>query len=88
MEQKAGKQFDIVVTEIPYQVNKARLVERIADRWSWKHTALKTLDPAVRAVGAEYWHFVETAGPLSEPEALVEVESWPGSESLLDPESA
>ena len=28
-------------------------------------TALKRLDPAVRAVNAEYWHFVELEGELS-----------------------
>ncbi len=31
VEQKAGKQFDIIVTEIPYQVNKAELVKTIAE---------------------------------------------------------
>jgi len=31
VENKAGKQFDIVVTEIPYQVNKAELVRMIAE---------------------------------------------------------
>jgi DNA gyrase subunit A len=31
VEQKAGKQFDIVVTEIPYQVNKAELIRTIAE---------------------------------------------------------
>jgi DNA gyrase subunit A len=31
VEQKAGKQFHIVVTEIPYQVNKAELVKQIAE---------------------------------------------------------
>ena len=31
VEKKSGKQFDIVVTEIPYQVNKAELVKSIAD---------------------------------------------------------
>jgi DNA gyrase subunit A len=31
VEKKSGKQFDIVVTEIPYQVNKAELVKSIAE---------------------------------------------------------
>ncbi len=31
VEAKAGKQFNIVVTEIPYQVNKAELVKQIAE---------------------------------------------------------
>jgi len=31
VEQKAGKQFDIVVTEIPYQVNKSELIKTIAE---------------------------------------------------------
>ena len=31
MENKAGKQFDILVTEIPYQVNKAELIKTIAE---------------------------------------------------------
>ena len=31
VEEKAGKQFDIVVTEIPYQVNKSELVKTIAE---------------------------------------------------------
>jgi DNA gyrase subunit A len=31
VEKKGGKQFDIVVTEIPYQVNKAELVKSIAE---------------------------------------------------------
>jgi len=31
VENKAGKQFDIVVTEIPYQVNKAELIKNIAE---------------------------------------------------------
>jgi DNA gyrase subunit A len=31
IEKKEGKQFDIVVTEIPYQVNKAELVKQIAE---------------------------------------------------------
>jgi DNA gyrase subunit A len=31
IERKSGKQFDIVVTEIPYQVNKAELVKQIAE---------------------------------------------------------
>ena len=31
VEKKAGKQFDIVVTEIPYQVNKSELVKTIAE---------------------------------------------------------
>jgi len=31
MEQKAGKQFDIVITEIPYQVNKSELIKTIAE---------------------------------------------------------
>ncbi len=31
VENKAGKQFDIVVTEIPYQVNKAELIKTIAE---------------------------------------------------------
>jgi len=31
VENKAGRQFDIVVTEIPYQVNKAELVKTIAE---------------------------------------------------------
>jgi len=31
VENKAGKQFDIVVTEIPYQVNKSELIKTIAE---------------------------------------------------------
>ena len=31
VEKKNGKQFDIIVTEIPYQVNKAELVKSIAE---------------------------------------------------------
>jgi DNA gyrase subunit A len=31
VERKSGKQFDIVVTEIPYQVNKSELVKSIAE---------------------------------------------------------
>ncbi|HVN26581.1 MAG TPA: DNA gyrase subunit A [Candidatus Paceibacterota bacterium] len=31
VEQKAGKQFDIVITEIPYQVNKSELIKTIAE---------------------------------------------------------
>ncbi len=31
VEKKGGKQFDIVVTEIPYQVNKAELIKTIAE---------------------------------------------------------
>ena len=31
VEKKSGKQFDIIVTEIPYQVNKAELVKSIAE---------------------------------------------------------
>jgi DNA gyrase subunit A len=31
VEKKSGKQFDIIVTEIPYQVNKAELVKTIAE---------------------------------------------------------
>ncbi len=31
VEKKNGKQFDIIVTEIPYQVNKAELVKTIAE---------------------------------------------------------
>ena len=31
VEKKSGKQFDIVITEIPYQVNKAELVKTIAE---------------------------------------------------------
>jgi len=31
VEQKAGKQFDIVVTEIPYQTNKSELIKTIAE---------------------------------------------------------
>jgi DNA gyrase subunit A len=31
VEKKSGKQFEIVVTEIPYQVNKAELVKTIAE---------------------------------------------------------
>jgi DNA gyrase subunit A len=31
VEKKSGKQFDIVVTEIPYQVNKSELVKSIAE---------------------------------------------------------
>jgi DNA gyrase subunit A len=31
IENKAGKQFDIVVTEIPYQVNKSELIKTIAE---------------------------------------------------------
>ena len=31
VERKSGKQFDIVITEIPYQVNKAELVKTIAE---------------------------------------------------------
>jgi len=31
IENKAGKQFDIVITEIPYQVNKAELIKTIAE---------------------------------------------------------
>lgn len=31
VENKAGKQFDIVITEIPYQVNKSELVKTIAE---------------------------------------------------------
>ena len=31
VERKSGKQFDIVVTEIPYQVNKAELLKTIAE---------------------------------------------------------
>jgi DNA gyrase subunit A len=31
MEKKSGKQFDIVITEIPYQVNKAELVKSIVE---------------------------------------------------------
>jgi len=31
IEQMAKERQSIVVTEIPYQVNKARLIERIAD---------------------------------------------------------
>ncbi len=31
VEQKAGKQFDIVITEIPYQVNKSELIKNIAE---------------------------------------------------------
>ena len=31
VEKKSGKQFDIVVTEIPYQVNKSELVKTIAE---------------------------------------------------------
>jgi DNA gyrase subunit A len=31
IEKKSGKQFDIVITEIPYQVNKAELVKSIAE---------------------------------------------------------
>src|SRR3984957_12368021 len=31
VENKAGKQFDIIVTEIPYQVNKSELIKTIAE---------------------------------------------------------
>jgi DNA gyrase subunit A len=31
VENKAGKQFDILITEIPYQVNKAELIKTIAE---------------------------------------------------------
>ena len=31
VERKSGKQFDIVITEIPYQVNKAELMKTIAE---------------------------------------------------------
>jgi DNA gyrase subunit A len=31
VEKKSGKQFDIIVTEIPYQVNKSELVKSIAE---------------------------------------------------------
>jgi DNA gyrase subunit A len=31
VENKAGKQFDIIITEIPYQVNKAELIKNIAE---------------------------------------------------------
>ncbi len=31
VEQKAGKQFDIIITEIPYQVNKSELIKTIAE---------------------------------------------------------
>jgi len=31
VEKKSGKQFDIVITEIPYQVNKSELVKSIAE---------------------------------------------------------
>ena len=31
VENKAGKQFDIVITEIPYQVNKSELIKNIAE---------------------------------------------------------
>ncbi len=31
VERKSGKQFDIVITEIPYQVNKSELVKSIAE---------------------------------------------------------
>jgi phosphoribosylformylglycinamidine synthase len=34
-------------------------------------TALKTIDPAVRAVGAEYWHFVETTADLAAAERTI-----------------
>ncbi|HTM60066.1 MAG TPA: phosphoribosylformylglycinamidine synthase [Burkholderiales bacterium] len=34
-------------------------------------TALKTIDPAVRAVGSEYWHFVEADGELSAAERTI-----------------
>lgn len=40
VEKLANGQYQIVVTEIPYQVQKSRLIEKIADLWSLKKLPL------------------------------------------------
>ena len=40
IESLKGGQFQIVVTEIPYQVQKARLIEKLADLWAQKKLPL------------------------------------------------
>ena len=40
VEELKGGQYQIVVTEIPYQIQKARLIEKIADTWAKKKLPL------------------------------------------------